>query len=463
MPPNKTPSTLPDPIFDQLCEQVIADMDRLSIPGVAVGVLAGDQESAAGFGVTSVENPLPVTADTLFQIGSITKTFVATAVMRLVENGKLDLDTPVRTWLPDLRLFDDGVAQRVTLRHLLTHTGGWVGDYFNDFGSGDDALARMVAKVAELPQLTPLGEAFSYNNAGFYLAGRVLEVVTGKTFEQAVKELVLIPLDMGHSFFSPEEVMTHRFVVGHEIFDKQPKVARPWPIGRAVHAAGGLVSTVLELFRYARFHMGDGTAANGARLLSQESMVAMRTPRVSASGVQQVGLSWFITDLDGTQVISHGGGTNGQVAHLAIVPHRRFAVVILTNGDQGGTLIYPLLDRALSLYLDLNMPKVIPVDVPQDQLRAFTGRYDSALTGADITLGEGLLVLQRFHKGGFPTPDTPPGPPPPPVRLAFYAEDRAVILDEPYKDTRGEFLRGPDGRISWLRVSGRLHRRVEPA
>ena len=286
-------------------------------------------------------------------------------------------------------------------------------------------------------------------------------VVTGTPFEQRIKEWVLDPLGMDQSFFSPEDVMTHRFVVGHEILDKQPKEARPWPIGRAVYAAGGLVATVHELFRYAHFHMGDGTTANGARLLSHESMATMRTPCVSASGVQHIGLSWFITDLDGTQMISHGGGTNGQVAHLAIVPHRKFALVILTNGDQGGTLIYPLLDQALSLYLDLNIPKVIPVDVPQDQLRAFAGRYDSALTGADITLGKGLLVLQRFHKGGFPTPDTPPGPPPPPVRLAFYAEDRAVILDEPYKDTRGEFLRGPDGRIAWLRVSGRLHRRMD--
>ena len=130
------------------------------IPGVAVGVLAGDQESAVGFGVTSVENPLPITADTLFQIGSITKTFVATAIMRLVENDKLDLDAPVRSWLPGLSLFDDGVAQQVTLRHLLTHTGGWVGDYFNDFGSGDDALARMVAEVAELPQLAPWADSF---------------------------------------------------------------------------------------------------------------------------------------------------------------------------------------------------------------------------------------------------------------------------------------------------------------
>ena len=154
------------------------------------------EEHVAGFGVTSLENPLDVTPDTLFQIGSITKTFTATAVMRLVERGELDLDSPLRTYLPGLKLGDEDVAARVTMRHLLTHTGGWIGDYFDDFGSGDDALARMCESMATLPQLTPLGEVWSYNNAGFYLAGRVIEVIAGKPYEEAMQELVLEPLGL---------------------------------------------------------------------------------------------------------------------------------------------------------------------------------------------------------------------------------------------------------------------------
>ena len=132
-----------------------------AVPGVAIGLIADGEEWFASFGVTSVEHPLPVDADTLFQIGSITKTVTATALMRLVEQSRLDLDVPVRRYLPELRLRDEDVARRVTLRHLLTHHGGWFGDFFDDTGSDDDALARYVERLDTLEQLTPLGALWS--------------------------------------------------------------------------------------------------------------------------------------------------------------------------------------------------------------------------------------------------------------------------------------------------------------
>ncbi|MCW3055058.1 MAG: penicillin-binding protein beta-lactamase class, partial [Chthonomonadales bacterium] len=271
-----------DPKYRELCAQVARDMERLHVPGAVVGVLFEGKEQIRGFGVTSVDHPLPVDATTLFQIGSITKTFVGTLIMRLVEQGKVALDTPLRTYLPDLRLSDEAVEERVTLRHLLTHTGGWVGDYFDDCGFSDDALAQIVARVADLPQLTPLGEVWSYNNAGFYLAGRVIEVVTGKPFETAMQELVLDPLGMQESFFFARDVITKRFAVGHIVKDERPEVAVPWSIGRAAHPAGGLVCTTGDLFRYARFHSGHGTAEDGTRLLTPESLALMRVPQFQA-------------------------------------------------------------------------------------------------------------------------------------------------------------------------------------
>jgi CubicO group peptidase (beta-lactamase class C family) len=241
-----------------LAEMVRTSMERHRVPGVAVGLYDGEEEYVASFGVTSVENPLEVTPETLFQIGSTTKTLTGTAIMALVERGMLDLDEPVRTYLPNLRLSDEDVSRRVTMRQLLTHVGGWVGDVFEDTGGGDDALEKIVERLADAPQLTPLGEVYSYNNSAFYLAGRVVEVLSGKTFETAARELVLDPLGMDESFFFPGEVMTRRFAVGHLVKGGEPAVSRPWVVPRNAAPAGGLASSAKDQLRYARFYLGDG-------------------------------------------------------------------------------------------------------------------------------------------------------------------------------------------------------------
>lgn len=128
--------------FRELSKLIAERMQHYQVPGAALGIIHDGREHMAGFGVTSVENPLPVNEDTLFQIGSTTKTVTGTAAMRLAEMGKLDLDMLVRTYLPEFRMADDTVAATVTLRHLFTHMGGWFGDYFDDTGMGDDALAK---------------------------------------------------------------------------------------------------------------------------------------------------------------------------------------------------------------------------------------------------------------------------------------------------------------------------------
>ena len=183
-----------DPDFGALDAKIQAGMARYGIPGVAVGVLAQGREYVQGYGVTNVDYPVAVDGDTLFRIGSTTKTFTGTTVMRLVEQGRLDLDAPVRTYLPDFQTADPAVASRVTLRQLLNHSAGWLGDYYEDTGPGDDARARYAAGMARLPQLTPPGEVFHYNNAAVALAGHVLEAATLKpTISSEKKKLWASP------------------------------------------------------------------------------------------------------------------------------------------------------------------------------------------------------------------------------------------------------------------------------
>ena len=432
-------------------------MERLRVPGVAIGILLDGDEHTAGFGITNVEYPSAVLSDTLFQIGSTTKTFTATAVMRLVEDGKIELDAPVRTYLPDLQLKDEDVARGVTMRHLLTHTAGWTGDYFADTGRGDDALARIVDSMVELEQVTPLGEVWSYNNAAFYLAGRVLESVLDTPYETALRNLVLDPLGLSSSYFFPEEVMVRSFSVGHNLIDDALAVATPWPIPRSANPAGGVTATAADQLRYAQFHMGDGTTAGGDRLLSADSMAQMQTPIVSAGEGLQMGLSWFLRDVEGVRIVQHGGSTNGQQALFEFAPERQFALTILTNADAGIQLNDEIERWVLKEYLGISEPQPVHQSRSEAELIEYVGTYETALTSLTVRAKDGNLELEYALIGEFPA-DTPPQLPPP-TAAGFYADDSFIALAGPLESVKGEFLRDDHRQVAWLRFGGRLHKR----
>jgi CubicO group peptidase (beta-lactamase class C family) len=434
-------------------EKIGEAMELLRVPGVAMGLLYEGEEYAAGFGIINAEHPLPVDADTLFRIASITKSFTGTAVMRLVESGQLDLHTPLRVYLPELRLADEDVARRVTLQHLLTHTAGWVGDWSGEvdrsFRGGDDALARSVAKLAELPQLTPMGEVWSYNSLGFYLAGRVIEVVTGQSYEVALEELLLAPLGMTRTFFHAEEAITHRAAVGHAVADEGWRVLHgSWAWPRARNAAGGLVSCARDLLRYVRFHLGDGSNSAGQRLLSLAGLARMDVPLVPAGSMCDAGgLSWWVWKMDGGPVVGHSGVCPGQRATVKLAPKRNFGIVVLTNGESGDELHAEVTAWALRHYLGISEPERVPLQVPESRLAEYVGRYTGWIGDIDVRLEKGELLLQLEGNR-------------PPVRLAFYAVDRAVGQEAPFQNSRMEFLRSPASRVVWLRLQGRIHARV---
>jgi CubicO group peptidase (beta-lactamase class C family) len=436
--------------FATVSAEIASGLAELQVPGVALGVLHGGEEQVAGFGVTSVEHPLEVTPETLFQTGSITKTFTGTALVLLAERGEVDLDAPVRTYVPELRLADEDVSARVTTRHLLTHTGGWAGDYFDDLGWGDGALARMVERLASLPQLTPLGEVWSYNNAGFYVAGRVIENVTGIPYEDAIRELILDPLGMERSCFTAGDAITHRVAVGHVASPGGIEVGRPWPIGRGVHPAGGIVSNVVELLRYARFHLDAPPHVRAMQEIQAEA----------GTFADWIGVTWFLRDVGGTRTVAHGGTTFGQNAWLTLVPERDFACVVLTNSTRGARLHGRATARALREYLGVAAEEPLPLELDESALREYEGSYDAPSTRADLEVGDGRLVLRLTPKGGFPKPDSPPyAPPLPAAELAVVAPDRVVVADGELAGSRGEFLRDGGGEVEWLRFGGRIMRR----
>lgn len=431
------------------------------VPGAALGMFHEGAETLLVTGVTSVEHPLPITQETLFQTGSTTKTLVATAVMRLVESGDLDLDEPVRTWVPELKMADESVADRVALRHLLTHSGGHDGDLFDDFGDGRDALSRFVAAMDGLPQLAPLGSVFTYSNAGFSLAGRAIEVVTGNNFERAVGDLVLQPLGMTHSFFLAKDCITERVAVGHRTADDGPKVTRPWQLSRSMGPAGGLASTVRDQITYARFHLGDGTTLNGERLLQPETMKLMQSPQIGAGGgrAAAIGLSWLIQSTPG--VLAHGGTTNGQESSFVIVPDRGFAITVLTNADRGDQLHRRIVKWVLRSVLGLAPARHETPAATGALLDEVVGTYTSLIEVLRLARKDSGVTVeytptQALRRAAPETPDLPPLP------IDLFEDGGFLVTQGPIAGQRGEFLRGDDGSIRWLRMLGRIHVRDEP-
>ena len=431
----------------------------MQVPGVSIGIYHKGKEFAAGFGITSVEHPLPVTVDTLFQTGSISKTFTGTVMMMLVEQGRVDLDAPVKKYIKDFKVKDKEVTQKVTVRHLLTHMGGWVGDYFNDFGNGEDALDKMVKDISRLPQIQPLGTIWSYNNTGFNVASRIIEVVTKKPYEQAMQEMLLDPLGLEMTFFYPSDILfTHRFVVGHQKVHDKVQVARPWAIGRAGNGVGGVVSTVRDLLKYARFHMSNGKRG----IITGKSLKAMRVPQVDAGARGMMGITWFIREVGDVTTYAHGGATNGQQAYFFFIPGEDFACAILTNSDDGGIITAGLFSKALKLYFNAQ-GRIAKTRIKSSamELKEYLGRYKIGTECFDLKVKDGYLIYHHIPLGGFPMPDTPPGPAMPPMRFAFYEKDKVIGLDEPYKDALGEFFRDEQGRLQFFRIGGRAHKKIK--
>jgi CubicO group peptidase (beta-lactamase class C family) len=445
----------------QLEALVRSQMQEQSVPGLAVGILADGQIQAWGFGVASIETGFPVLPDSLFQIGSITKVVTATVIMQFVDEGRLDLDAPVKRVLPDFRLQDEAATERVTLRHLLTHTGGFFGDRFrrednSDYGPGDDALARALAEFHSLRQYTPPGETWSYCNTGFQALGGIIERFTGQTVEQAIRERVLTPLGMDRSVFFAHEAITYAAAAGHnKPPGKELSVARPYPLVRSMNAAGGIIGTTADLLRFARFHMGDGTAGE-QRLLSAESIDAMLTVQTQAGLSDYWGLGWSIDLAGGTTIAGHGGSTNGFRALLTLVPECGVALAVLSNSNGGRQLGRALEAWFLERYTGLRRDQPAAVTLSEAQLGHLAGHYRGPTSEIEASVEGNGLRLEIVTTNPLTGEETVW----PPEHLEPLSATRFVLRDGESAGEPVAFV-GGDERPAFMRYHGRLVDRVE--
>jgi CubicO group peptidase (beta-lactamase class C family) len=383
-------------------------------------------------------------------------------MMRLVEQGLVDLGEKVKVYVPELKLKDKFVEDNVTVLHLFNHTAGWSGDILTDTGDGDDALEKYVALLADADQETPLGKAASYNNAALSLAGRIIEKITGKTYEQAIKELIFEPLGLDHHFFFTNDIMTRKFVVGHVEENGKLKVARPWALPRGGNPAGGMSATVGDLVKWARFHLGDGSP-----ILQRETLDRMKQPtfemRGSAIG-DYVGISWLMRDVDGVRVVEHGGNTIGQSCSFQMIPERSFAVVVLCNaGETAAPLQEELVRWSFEHYAGVIERDPQPIDLPDDHLAQYAGRYETVAMISDISVSGGRLIATAEVKPEVwaqISQDDPPDEAPLPLGMLSADGDAYVVTGGPAAGMKGYFTRDDDGRVDAVHFGGRLALKV---
>lgn len=378
--PTPTPQAWPldAPDYASLEAAVQGEAARWNVPGIGAAVLHEGEITATATGVRSIATRMPFTTNTISQIGSISKVFTTTLVMTLVEEGKLDLDEPVTTYVPDLRLGDQHARAALTLRHLLSHSGGFEGDRFLDYGRGDDAYERSMREMDTLTQWFQPGELFSYCNVGFYLIPLIIQRVTGEVPEDLMRTRIFEPLGMETATFYAEDAITRDHAVGHNLGDRLngPAIARPFIIGgRHVNLCGNIIASPSELLQFAQLHIGKGEY-KGTRIISAESAELMQTPQIDAGPPNRAfGQGWSMYTWPELKVIEHTGGTIGFRAYLSVAPDRTYAIAIVTNSDTGASAMQAIEAWAMQHYLGATRPVPTPIAPAAAELDALTGTF----------------------------------------------------------------------------------------
>ena len=357
-----------------------------AVPGAAIGVIRDAAVTAAYSGVADATTGEPVTAETRFAVGSLAKSMVATVVARLAEAGRLSLDDPVTAHVPELR--GAGWAREVTVRDLLANRSQVplrAQVEFSAFrGSSDDVLSQFAAVIATGP---PRARFWSYSNAGWCLLGRAVETLTGRTWEEAMRTELLVPLAMAQTTFTTSPVAEPR-AAGHRPTPGGPVPAAPWTPRSHGPAGSTLLSTLGDLLRFARRHLED------------PALAVLRTPhgevRICA-WLDAWCLGWAWYDWDGGPVWGWDGLISGSRAVLRLVPQQHGAVVLLTNGSTGRALYRSLFPILLAAWFGVTMPALRLEPSPNEagDLARYAGVYAWPDQRWEVTAGDGHLVMEH--------------------------------------------------------------------
>lgn len=358
---NAPGQTAPTPPADltrlqtKLEPKITEAISRGFLPGIAIGVVKnGKLIYAKGFGVARLGTNTPVTSRSLFHMASVTKTFVATAVMQLVEQGKIDLDAPVTRYLPYFKM-DDERYRDIKIRQMLSHTSGIpdTTNYHWDKPEYDDgALERFVRSTANQKLLFTPGQNFAYSNTAYEILGDVISKVSGESFEDYVQHFILTPLGMKDSTLLVRQANSALLTSPHIQESGKLVVSKIFPYNRAHAPSSTLYSNIEDMGRWALANLNHGEL-DGRRILKRETAELMWRPVVNAFNMKE-GIAWFVGDVQGHRLVMHDGGDVGFESRLLLAPDDSVAVVAMSNyAATEKDYFHELASEALKIMLDL--------------------------------------------------------------------------------------------------------------
>jgi len=327
-----------------------------NVPGLALAVVAGnDVIYRLGVGICDINSKAPVSPETLFAIGSTTKSFTATLSGILVDEGKVDWDTPVVTYLPWIKLKDNLSTERLTLRDLLSHRSG-VPDHTLAWYSRSSTRRDLVKRLLYLEPTADFRTLFQYSNLGITAAGYILGEVCSKSWEELTQSKIFQPLDMKNSGFFGSLLNRQKFenfALPHTLKNGEIEILPLSPAYEAVGPAGSIISNVLDMAKWLSLHLRHG-AFKGRQIISKDALQETHFPVIAKAEISVMdettwhGMGWFIEpSFLGKRRVSHSGGLEGYKAYVSFIPEKDVGIVVLTNMD-GTFLPYVIADTLYS-------------------------------------------------------------------------------------------------------------------
>jgi CubicO group peptidase (beta-lactamase class C family) len=358
---------------------VVDQLAAWEVPGCAVAAVQdGQVVLAAGWGQRDLDTKLPVTADTLFAIGSTTKAFTAATIGALVDDGLLDWERPLRDYVPEIQLHDPVVSDRLTVVDLLSHRSGLPRHEMVWLGHPSRTRAEVIRRLRFLPLSKDLRQAFQYCNLGYLMAGYAVEALSGTSWEDYLRRRLLTPLGMGRSNLSVEAMSADP---DHATaYERRQGVVVPVPQRpiTALAPAGAVNSCAADLTRWLLAQLGDGQL-DGQAVMSAAMVAHQHEPHIvlpedrtfPASTRHAYGLGWFVGRYRGHRLLEHGGGIDGFLTECMLLPDDGIGVAVMTNTTSSAMtpiVAYRILDELLGLE-------------PLDWFSSFKPRYDTIMAG----------------------------------------------------------------------------------